>query len=107
MSYLALVVSRLPWESQLQWRLSSRRLLELKKQWSGERLEGELSLLGEFVDYARSLAYSEQPDYACWKGRFRALTPDLPDDPLYEPSDRSGPPLVRNFDLPQEAYQFE
>ncbi len=54
---LALVVSRLPWESRLQLRLSSRRLFDLKKQWSGALLECELSLLGDFIDYTRSLAY--------------------------------------------------
>ncbi|RDX50602.1 hypothetical protein OH76DRAFT_429538 [Lentinus brumalis] len=42
-----------------------------------EEAEGELSLLGEFVDYAR------------WRDRF-ALVPELPVDPLNEPSDRSG-----------------
>ncbi|TFK86238.1 kinase-like protein, partial [Polyporus arcularius HHB13444] len=37
MSYtlLALVVSRLPWKARLQRRPSSRRLCDLKKQWSG------------------------------------------------------------------------
>ncbi|TFK80478.1 kinase-like protein [Polyporus arcularius HHB13444] len=93
---LALVVSRLPWESRLQLRLSSRRLFDLKKQWSGALLEGELSLLGDFIDYTRSLAYSEEPDYARWRHRFRYLVPELPDDPLYEAADCSGPTLVAN-----------
>ncbi len=86
---LALVVDRLPWESRIQRRLSSRRLFDLKKQWSGAYLVGELSLFGEFVDYTRNLTYTEEPDYARWRVRFRTLVPDLPDDPLYDPFDSS------------------
>ncbi|TFK91723.1 hypothetical protein K466DRAFT_482095 [Polyporus arcularius HHB13444] len=79
---LALVVDRLPWESRIQRHLFSRRLFDLKKQWSGAYLVGELSLFGEYVDYTRNLTYTEEPDYARWRDRFRTLVPDLPDDPL-------------------------
>lgn len=107
---LALAVGRLPWESRTQRRLSSRRLFDLKKQWSGARLTGEASLLGEFIDYARSLSYTEKPDYVRWRDRFRTLVRDLPDDPLYEHADSAGPPaksLAVNVDLPEEAFRFE
>ncbi len=90
---LSLMVGRLPWETRKQQRLSSRRMFSLKKQWSGAQLDGDLSLFGSFVDYTRSMAYTEEPAYLCWRDRFRALVPGLSADPLYDPSDCSSPLL--------------
>ncbi|TFK93937.1 kinase-like protein [Polyporus arcularius HHB13444] len=107
---LSLMVGRLPWETRKQQRLSSRRIFSLKKQWSGAQLDGDLSLFGSFVDYTRSMAYTEDPAYLCWRDRFRALVPGLSADPLYDPSDCSGPlvnAMITNVDLPEEAYRFE
>ncbi|RDX53206.1 kinase-like protein [Lentinus brumalis] len=90
---------------------TSYTLLSLmKKQWSGAQLGGDLSLFGSFVDYTRSMAYTEEPAYLCWRDRLRALVPELSADPLYDPSDCSGPLLnamITNVDLPEEAYRFE
>ncbi len=66
-----------------------------KKQWTGARLAGfrDVSVFGEFVEYARQLGYSEEPDYGCWKDRFRRLVPSTSDDLLYDPSHNTAPPL--------------
>ncbi|KAI0695676.1 kinase-like domain-containing protein, partial [Cerioporus squamosus] len=91
---LALLLGHLPWvPDRSQRRLSRRRTISLKQQWTGAKLQDSLSVFGEFVHYARSLAFTETPEYSRWRERFRALAPDAPTNILYDPSD-SGSPLL-------------
>ncbi|TFK86015.1 kinase-like protein, partial [Polyporus arcularius HHB13444] len=79
-SLLELVAGRLPWDSRSDesWS-SSRRVFSLNQQWTGAQLASDsLSILGEFVDYIRSLGHAQMPEYSLWKKRFRALVSDDP-----------------------------
>ncbi|RDX44679.1 kinase-like protein [Lentinus brumalis] len=92
-SLLALAAGRLPWESRSDesWS-SSRRVSSFKQQWTGAQLAGgSLSVLGEFIDYARSLGHAQMPEYSLWKERFRALVSDAPPSLLYDHMDSSSP----------------
>ncbi|RPD54457.1 kinase-like protein, partial [Lentinus tigrinus ALCF2SS1-7] len=111
---LSLMAGRLPWDPR-DWkdRLSSDGVFSLKKQWTGTRLAGVLSVFGAFVDYARRLEYAEEPDYDRWKHRFRGMVGGTWDDsdPLYDPCDTTkeiyraelGEEAARHprFDLPE------
>ncbi|RPD52629.1 kinase-like protein [Lentinus tigrinus ALCF2SS1-7] len=112
---LSLMASRLPWDARgkPRDRLSSRGSYALKKQWTGARLAGDLSVFGAFVDYARRLEYAQELDYGRWKEHFRALaqgTSDASDsDPLYDPLDTaSGASVVvdADFELPEDVYRL-
>ncbi|KAI5899203.1 kinase-like protein [Schizophyllum commune H4-8] len=63
----------------------------LKQLWSGSALcAGYPTVFGDFVDYARSLAFQETPDYDLWKRRFLSVAPGLEGQPLYDLS-KPGP----------------
>ncbi|RPD52627.1 kinase-like protein [Lentinus tigrinus ALCF2SS1-6] len=109
---LSLMAGRVPWDRRDERRLSSSGVFSLKKQWTGARLVGDLSVFGEFVDYTRRLEYAEEPDYGRWRKHFRTLSTGMSDDfnPLYDPCDTTGPPLKSiladvDFDLPEEVYR--
>ncbi|RPD68705.1 kinase-like protein [Lentinus tigrinus ALCF2SS1-7] len=111
---LSLMAGRLPWEPRDKDRLPSDGVFSLKKQWTGKRLAGDLSVFGAFVDYARRLEYTEEPDYDYWTHRFRGLVHGAWDDsdPLYDPCDSTGPPVKSlvadvDFEFPQEVYRNE
>ncbi|RPD53825.1 kinase-like protein [Lentinus tigrinus ALCF2SS1-6] len=111
---LSLMAGRLPWDRRNKDRLSSNGVFSLKKQWTGTRLAGDLSVFGAFVDYARHLGYTEEPDYDHWKHQFRALVQGAwaDSDPLYDPCDTTSPPVKSivvdgDFELPEEIYRAE
>ncbi|TFK91728.1 kinase-like protein [Polyporus arcularius HHB13444] len=90
---LALLLGDLPWAPGWKY-LGRTRLYESKKDWSGTQLIDCPSAFGEFVDYTRALGYTDAPDYAYWKRRFRELCADLPAQPFYDPED-TGKPLPK------------
>jgi hypothetical protein len=46
-----------------------------KLAWPGSRLAlGYPAEFGEFLDYARRLEFTEQPDYEGWRSKFRELS---------------------------------
>ncbi|THH32214.1 hypothetical protein EUX98_g1979 [Antrodiella citrinella] len=78
----------LPWYNT---RLGSD-CLRIKRAWSGHRLcSGFPSVFGDFVEYARGLGFSEQPDYTTWQERFRTSVPGFPNNDLYDHNDGDGP----------------
>ncbi len=112
------MAGRLPWDTcDGDPRVSSQRerveVFSRKKQWAGARLaglgDGGLAVFGQFVDYARGLGYTEEPDYDGWKDRFRRLVtvPSISEELLYDPTDNAGPALktivAGALDLPDDA----
>ncbi|TFK90841.1 hypothetical protein K466DRAFT_635763 [Polyporus arcularius HHB13444] len=96
---VSVVHARFPPAGDIAWApcwkyMGLTRLYASKKDWSGTQLVDCPSVFGEFVDYTRSLGYTDCPDYAYWKGRFREGA-DLPAQPFYDPAD-TGETFPRN-----------
>ena len=51
-----------------------RQVHEQKKTYGGKQLSSEVPILGELVDYARSLSAGMVPDYDAWTDRIRQCT---------------------------------
>ncbi|KAL1757758.1 kinase-like domain-containing protein [Schizophyllum commune] len=89
-----LLCDDLPWGDP---ECPASEILTLKQSWSGPAIcTGYPAVFGEFVDYTRSLAFEETPDYAGWKHRFLAICPQIRGRPRYDASDRGpkvGEPL--------------
>ncbi|KAI5899173.1 kinase-like protein [Schizophyllum commune H4-8] len=84
---LLLLCGGLPWVVNGIKRVG---VLREKLKWSGGALSiGNPAVFGDFLDYTRTLAFDEEPDYAGWRRRFEAMAPDLPEPPLYSYSDTS------------------
>ncbi|KAG5641612.1 hypothetical protein DXG03_004649 [Asterophora parasitica] len=68
--FLELVQGTLPLENR-----HDRVLIQQEKEaWTGAELAvGVPSVFGEFIDYARTLEYTEEPDYFRWRTAFREL----------------------------------
>ncbi|RDX54176.1 kinase-like protein [Lentinus brumalis] len=79
---VSLLQGDLPWAPCWQY-MGLTRLYASKKDWSGTQLVDCPSVFGEFVDYTRFLGYTDCPDYAYWKRRFREVCADLPAQPFY------------------------
>lgn len=61
----------LPWK----WERTIRAVCTLKQLWSGSDLcAGYPPVFGQFIDYARTLQFEDEPDYASWIERFRNLS---------------------------------
>lgn len=64
----------------------------MKQKWSGPDIcFGYPPVFGDFIEYARAMTFDEAPYYAYWRTRFRALIPDLQENPDYDHSDRTAP----------------
>ncbi len=83
---VSLLQGDLPWAPCCKY-MGLTHLYASKKDWSGTQLVDCPSVFGEFVDYTRSLGYTDCPDYAYWKRLFRELCADLPAQPFYDPAD--------------------
>jgi hypothetical protein len=73
---LSLLKESLPWEICRNGTIKHRenRIRKKKRTWTGARLcKGLPEEFGYFVDYARGLAYEQEPDYKHWKHKFRVL----------------------------------
>ncbi|KAL1725382.1 kinase-like domain-containing protein [Schizophyllum commune] len=69
----------------------------LKQVWSGSALcAGYPVVFGNFVDYARSLAFQETPDYVTWKRLFLQVAPELNGRPAYDLS-KPGTPVGKRL----------
>lgn len=65
------------------------KVVQSKLRWTKGRdiARGYPAVFHKFFDYVLSLGYEEDPDYDTWIKRFRDEIPDLPEDPLYDPTD--------------------
>ncbi|TRM56286.1 kinase-like domain-containing protein, partial [Schizophyllum amplum] len=85
-SIVDLLCNGLPWARR---DLHSRDVFAVKQTWDGCALcAGYPPVFGAFVNYARSLAFQETPDYATWRREFLAVAPGIGDMPVYDESDR-------------------
>ncbi|TRM58500.1 kinase-like domain-containing protein [Schizophyllum amplum] len=89
-----LLCDGLPWAYR---EVESRDVCAIKQTWDGSALcAGYPPVFGAFVDYVRSLAFQEAPDYATWRRQFLAVAPSICGDrPLYDESDR-GPTVGKH-----------
>ncbi|KAI4519441.1 kinase-like protein, partial [Schizophyllum commune Loenen D] len=77
-----LLCGDLPWATH-----GTEEYFAMKQLWPGSALcAGYPAVFGDFVDYARSLAFQETHDYhlPVWKRRFLAVAPELEGRPIYD-----------------------
>jgi casein kinase 1 len=91
-----LLRGKLPWKD-----VELSDVLRTKLMWPGAALcNGYPPVFADFIDYARTLAFEETPDYARWRHSLRALVPGLPDYAVYEP-EPIGEPRVGKPGMPE------
>ncbi|KAL1757779.1 kinase-like domain-containing protein [Schizophyllum commune] len=82
---LCLLCGGLPWKNR---DIEDADILRVKAGWSGATLgNGYPAAFGDFLEYARSLAFDEEPNYMEWRKRFKALASDIPEPPIFLVSD--------------------
>ncbi|KAI5824702.1 hypothetical protein K523DRAFT_399906, partial [Schizophyllum commune Tattone D] len=76
---LYLLCGGLPWED-----VEGADILRVKAGWSGATLgNGYPAAFGDFLEYARSLAFDEEPSYMEWRKQFKALASEIPEPPIF------------------------
>ncbi|KAI5899193.1 kinase-like protein [Schizophyllum commune H4-8] len=82
---LSLLCGGLPW---LDHDAENADVVRLKVMWSGAALGyGYPPVFGEFLDYARSLRFDQEPAYKEWRKRFKAVMSEITEPPRFSVSD--------------------
>ncbi|EIM90594.1 kinase-like protein [Stereum hirsutum FP-91666 SS1] len=94
---IRLLCVSLPWSTpdMSHWP-TEVEIMNQKSEWNGMDLYPHYGgIFGSFVDYCRALGFEERQDYKAWRGRFLDLVAGLglSGTPLYDPADKSSPPI--------------